>query len=71
MHKLLTALPLTFATCSLAIAQAAKQAADTPVEQAGMESVIVFGVLVVVGVVGFVVFMAKQNAKKDGEGSNP
>ncbi len=67
MHKLLTAVPLTFATCSLAFAQAAKQAADKPVEQAGMESVIVFAVLVVVGVVGFVVYMAKQNGKKDGE----
>ena len=70
MRKLLTAIPLTFATCSLAFAQAAKQAADKPVEQAGMESVIVFGVLVVVGVVGFLVFMAKQNSKKDGEPGN-
>ena len=66
MRKFLTALPLTFATCSLAFAQA-----DKPVEQAGMESVIVFGVLVVVGVVGFLVFMAKQNSKKDGEAGNP
>ena len=71
MRKLLTALHLTFATCSLAFAQAAKQAAEKPVEQAGMESVIVFGVLVVVGVVGFLVFMAKQNAKKEEKGGNP
>lgn len=58
MRKFLTALPLVFGH-GLACAQAA------PVEQqAGMEAVIIFGVVVLVGIVSFLIFMARHNAKK-------
>lgn len=66
MFKLMSALPLLL-TPALAWAQAASK--EIPIEPTvGSGAVIAFGVVVVVGIVVFVVYMSRANTKKD-EGS--
>jgi len=63
MHKLISALPFMLAS-GLACSQAAST--EVPIEPtAGTGAVIAFGVIVLVVIVGFLVFMAKQNSGKD------
>ena len=67
MRKLLSALPLLFAS-SLVLAQAA---AEPPLEaQTGMGAVIAFGVFVLIGVIAFLVFMVRHNARKGQSGAD-
>lgn len=61
MHKLASMIAL-LCIPSLALAQAA---AEPPLEaQAGTGAVIAFGIIVLVGVVWFIVFMVRHNARK-------
>ena len=63
MSKLISALSLLFAPV-LAWSQAAKT--EVPIEPTvGGGAVIAFGVVVVVGIVIFVIYMSKANANKD------
>ncbi len=63
MSKMISALPLLFMS-ALAWSQAGKT--EVPIEPTvGGGAVIAFGVVVVVGIVVFVIYMSKVNAKKD------
>ena len=67
MLKPISALSLLFAP-ALAWSQAAST--EIPIEPtAGTGAVIAFGVVVLVGIVGFLIFMARANSRKNKDGT--